>query len=320
MTRWTVADIPDLTGRRSVVTGANSGLGYHTALELARRGSDVTVAVRDRSRGDQAVAAMRDELAGTPAAGRTEVDILDLADLASVEAFAGRSAALGPLHLLVNNAGVMAIPRGRTADGFEMQLGTNHLGHMALTLRLMSALDAAGTDAARARVVTLASNVHKRGSIDLDDLMGERRYSPWGAYAQSKLANLLFTLELERRLDAAGLPVAAYAAHPGYAATNLTAAGPTQRGSTLQLRLVKVMDRVLGQSAAMGALPTLRAATDASLPPGSYLGPDGLLEQRGHPVVVVPSDDARDASMARALWDRSEELVGVRWDDVVTAV
>ena len=319
MTRWTVDDIPDLTGRRSVVTGANSGLGYHTALELARRGSDVTVAVRDRSRGDQAVAAMSAELAGTPAAGRTEVDVLDLADLASVEAFAGRSAALGPLHLLVNNAGVMAIPRGRTADGFEMQLGTNHLGHMALTLRLLSALEAAGTDAARARVVTLASNVHKRGSIDLDDLMGERRYSPWGAYAQSKLANLLFTLELERRLDAAGLPVAAYAAHPGYAATNLTAAGPTQRGSTLQLRLVKVMDRVLGQSAAMGALPTLRAATDASLPPGSYLGPDGLLEQRGHPVVVVPSDDARDASMARALWDRSEELVGVRWDDVVTA-
>ena len=319
MTRWTVADIPDLTGRRSVVTGANSGLGYHTALELARRGSDVTVAVRDRSRGDRAVAAMRDELAGTPAAGRTEVDILDLADLASVEAFAGRSAAQGPLHLLVNNAGVMAIPRGRTADGFEMQLGTNHLGHMALTLHLLNALRSAGTDAARARVVTLASNVHKRGSIHLDDLMGERRYSPWGAYAQSKLANLLFTLELERRLDAAGLPVAAYAAHPGYAATNLTAAGPTQRGSMLQLRLVKVMDRVLGQSAAMGALPTLRAATDASLPPGSYLGPDGLLEQRGHPVVVVPSDDARDASMARALWDRSEELVGVRWDDVVTA-
>jgi NAD(P)-dependent dehydrogenase (short-subunit alcohol dehydrogenase family) len=315
MSRWTAADMPDLHGRRAVVTGANSGLGFQTALELARHGADVVVAVRDVGRGEDAVTAMRADLGS--GAGSLEVAALDLADLSSVAAFAEAQATRGPLHLLVNNAGVMAIPRRETADGFEMQLGTNHLGHFALSLRLIPALKEAGGQGATARIVTLASNVHKRGSLDLDDLMGERRYSPWGAYAQSKLANLLFTLELQRRLDLAGLPVAAYAAHPGYAATNLTAAGPTMRGSSLQLRVVKVADRVLGQSAAMGALPTLYAATAQGLAPGSYVGPDGFLEQRGHPTVVAPTAAAQDEASAAALWTRSEELTGVRWDDVV---
>jgi len=319
MTHWTSHDIPDLTGRRAVVTGANSGLGFHTALELARHGSQVTVAVRDRARGDEAVGRMRAALRGTAGAGDLDVAGLDLADLGSVTAFAEQATAAGPLDLLVNNAGVMAIPRRETADGFEMQLGTNHLGPMALTLRLMSALNAAGSAARSARVVTVASNVHKRGTIDLVDLMHERRYSAWGAYAQSKLANLLFTLELQRRLELAGLPVSAYAAHPGYAATNLTAAGPTMRGRPLQRRIVQLGDRVLGQSAAMGALPTLRAATEPGLEPGSYVGPDGFLEQRGHPVVVRATDAARDEAMAAVLWSRSEELIGVRWDDVVPA-
>jgi NAD(P)-dependent dehydrogenase (short-subunit alcohol dehydrogenase family) len=287
-----------------------------TALELARHGADVTLAVRDTARGGSAAAEIRTAIASAPGAGALEVAALDLADLASVTAFAEADDARGPLHLLINNAGVMAIPRRETVDGFEMQFGTNHLGHMALTLRLLGALSAAGAEGAASRVVTLASNVHKRGSIDLDDLMGERKYSPWGAYAQSKLANLLFTLELQRRLDLARLPVAAHAAHPGYAATNLTAAGPTMRGSSLQLRVVRVADRVLGQSAAMGALPTLYAATAPGLPPGTYVGPDGFLEQRGHPTVVAPTAAARDASMAAELWTRSEELIGLRWDEV----
>jgi NAD(P)-dependent dehydrogenase (short-subunit alcohol dehydrogenase family) len=321
MTHWTSDDIPDLAGRRAVVTGANSGLGFHTALELARHGSDVTVAVRDVDRGEQAVTAMRAELRAAPSAGSLDVAALDLASMKSVLAFADLQAATDRgLDVLVNNAGVMAIPRRETADGFEMQLGTNHLGHAALTLRLLPVLVRAGSTGPTARVVTVSSNVHKRGRIDLDDLMGERGYKPWTAYGQSKLANLLFALELQRRLDRASLPVASFAAHPGYAATNLTAAGPTMRGSALQLRLVGVVDRVLGQPAAMGALPTLYAATEPGLAPGSYVGPDGFLEQRGYPVLAVASDAARDEAMAARLWERTEELVGLRFDEVVAAL
>lgn len=320
MTRWTADDIPPLTGRHAVVTGANSGLGFHTALGLARHGADVTLAVRDRAKGERSLAALRAELATTPGGGAAELADLDLASLASVRSFADGLVASGrDLHVLVNNAGVMAIPRRETADGFEMQLGTNHLGHMALTLRLLPALVRTGSAGTASRVVTVSSGAHRMGRIDLDDLMGERQYRSWGAYGQSKLANLLFAFELQRRLDAHALPVGSYAAHPGYASTNLQAVGPQMRGSRIGARLAGWGNAVLGQSAAMGALPTLYAASVTGLAPGSYVGPDGFLEQRGYPTLVSTTPAARDESTAAALWERSEELIGVRFDDVVAA-
>ena len=318
MTRWTSDDMPPLTGRHAIVTGANSGLGFHTALELARHGARVTLAVRDAARGESALEAIRTELAGVPAAGAVSVGALDLASLDSVRDFADGVAESGDsIHLLVNNAGVMAIPRRQTADGFEMQLGTNHLGHMALTLRLLPVLARRGGGGTPSRVVTLSSGAHRMGRIDLEDLMGSRKYRPWGAYAQSKLANLLFTFELQRRLDVAGLPLGAYAAHPGYASTNLQAVGPQMRGSRLGARMTSWGNALLAQPAAMGALPTLYAATVPGLPPGSYVGPDGFMEQRGHPTLVSTIPAARDEGLAAALWARSEELIGLRFADVV---
>jgi NAD(P)-dependent dehydrogenase (short-subunit alcohol dehydrogenase family) len=285
---WDLGDIPDQRGRTVVVTGANSGLGRATAAALARSGAHVVLAVRDTERGQRAAAGM---------AGSTEVRSLDLADLASVRAFA--QAWEGSLDVLVNNAGVMAVPRGRTVDGFETQLGTNHLGHFALTnLLLRHVAD---------RVVTVSSAAHRYGRIDLDDLNWEqRRYRRWAAYGQSKLANLLFTLELDRRLVEAGSPVRALAAHPGYAATNLQ----LRTGSILQTSLMAVTNRLFAQSDAMGALPTLYAATQ-DLPGGSYVGPDGTGERRGHPTLVGRSAAASDAELAKRLWDRSADLTGV---------
>ncbi len=318
MSRWTAADIPDLSGRHALVTGASSGIGLETALELARHGADVTLAVRDRGRGAAARDRIDSELAGLSGRGAVVPADLDLASLGSVADLAGSLLDSGrPLHLLVNNAGVMAIPQRTTADGFEMQLGTNHLGHMALTLRLLPLLARTGGEGRSARVVTVSSNLHKRGRIRLDDLQSAHDYKPWTAYSQSKLANLLFALELQRRLDGAGLPVASYAAHPGYAATNLQAAGPRMRGSSLELRLTDLANKVLAQPAAMGALPTLYAATVPGLPPGSYVGPDGFLAQRGHPSVQEPSAAARDESTAAALWSASEDLIGLRFDEAV---
>jgi NAD(P)-dependent dehydrogenase (short-subunit alcohol dehydrogenase family) len=319
MTRWTADSIPPLTGRRAVVTGANSGLGLHTAFELARHGADVTMAVRDQARGEQAHNRIATAMRSTPGSGTVSLASLDLADLASVHAFADEHGG-EPLDLLVNNAGVMAIPRRETADGFEMQLGTNHLGHAALTLRLLPALARAGSTGRASRVVTLSSDLHRRGRIDFDDLMGERSYKPWRAYGQSKLANILFTAELERRLEAAGLPIASYAAHPGYADTNLQAVGPQMSGSTWGARLTSLGNRLLAQSAAQGALPTLYAATVEGLPPGSYIGPDGPFEQRGYPRVVGRSKAAQDEATAARLWDVTEELVGIRFDDVVASI
>jgi NAD(P)-dependent dehydrogenase (short-subunit alcohol dehydrogenase family) len=321
MQRWTSASIPALTGRSAVVTGASSGIGLEAALELARHGADVTVAVRDRGRGQAALDRIESALARVPGRGALTLADLDLASLGSVRDFAGELLEAGrPLHLLVNNAGVMAIPQRTTADGFEMQLGTNHLGHMALTLGLLPALARTGAGGATTRVVTVSSNVHKIGRIDLADLQSAHSYKPWAAYGQSKLANLMFALELQRRLDSAALPVASYAAHPGFAATNLQSVGPAMRGRDLEQRITELGTRVLGQSAAMGALPTLYAATVPGLPPGSYIGPDGLLAQRGHPAIAVPSSRARDEAMAARLWEASEALIGVRFDDVVAAI
>jgi NAD(P)-dependent dehydrogenase (short-subunit alcohol dehydrogenase family) len=285
--KWTAADLPSLTERTFVVTGANSGIGLVAARELARVGARVVLAVRDRGRGEQAAAIP----------GETEVRELDLASLDSVRAFA--DAWSGELDVLINNAGVMATPERRTGDGFELQIGTNHLGHFALTNLLLPSI----TD----RVVTVSSGAHRMGRIRLDDLNWERGgYQRWRAYGQSKLANLLFTLELQRRLQQADSDVRALAAHPGYAATRLQ----QRTESFVQNAVMAVTNRVLAQSDKMGALPTLYAATQ-DLPGNSYVGPDGFQEQRGYPKLVGRSEAARDEEVARELWRLSEELTGV---------
>jgi NAD(P)-dependent dehydrogenase (short-subunit alcohol dehydrogenase family) len=288
--KWTAQDLPDLSGRTFVVTGANSGLGLIDARELARAGGRVVLAVRDTAKGEQAARTID---------GAAEVRRLDLADLSSIRAFA--EAWEGDLDVLINNAGVMAIPEQRTRDGFEMQIGTNHLGHFALTNLLLPHV----TD----RVVTLSSGAHRIGKLDVDDLNWQRRsYQRWGAYGQSKLSNLLFTLELQRRLSAAGSELRAVAAHPGYAATNLQ----SRTENVVQNTVMALANKVIAQSDEMGALPTLYAATQ-DIPGGSYVGPDGIGEQRGHPTLVGRSSAASDGETARRLWERSEELTGVRF-------
>lgn len=287
---WTAADLPDLSGRTAVVTGANSGIGLVAARGLARAGAHVVLAVRTVGKGEAAAATIT---------GSAEVRRLDLADLASVRAFA--DAWEGDLDLLVNNAGVMALPEQRTADGFEMQLGTNHLGHFALTGLLLEHVTG--------RVVNVASMAHRIGGMDLDDLNFERRrYDRWKAYGQSKLANLLFTSELQRRLDAAGSPVRALAAHPGYAATHLQ----ERSGNRLLDLGMAISNRIFAQRDEDGALPTLFAATQ-DLPGDTYVGPSGPGEMRGAPRVVGRSATARDADLARGLWERSEALTGVTY-------
>jgi NAD(P)-dependent dehydrogenase (short-subunit alcohol dehydrogenase family) len=301
MTRWTAAEIPDQHGRRFVVTGANSGIGLVAARELARAGAHVVLACRDLGRGDTALATIR---AAVPDAA-VELRPLDVSDLQSVRAFAG--AFEGPLDVLVNNAGVMATPARTTNDGFELQLGTNHLGHFALTGLLLGRLLA--TDAPR--VVSLASLMHRLGTIAFDDLQHERSYHPWLAYGQSKLANLLFTYELQRRADAAGVALRSVAAHPGYTATNLQVAGASLGGASLWSRLMGLVNPLVGQSVEVGALPSLYAATVPELHGGSYVGPGGLLQMRGHPRLVGSSVASKDAEIARRLWDESERLTGV---------
>jgi NAD(P)-dependent dehydrogenase (short-subunit alcohol dehydrogenase family) len=305
--RWTADDMPDLSGRTAVVTGANSGLGLATALELARHRADVTLAVRDVAKGAWA----RDLIAE-----RTGVEVavarLDLADLASIREFASTWSASHPggLDLLVNNAGVMATPHRKTADGFELQFGTNHLGHFALTGLLLPALVARP----RSRVVSVSSQAHRMsGRLDLDYIMDGHRHKPWTSYSQSKLANLLFTAELQRRIDAAGIAMLALAAHPGYANTNLQSVAPAMAGKTMQAKFMATGNRLVAQSAEMGALPTLFAATAPGLPGDTYVGPDGLLEMRGFPRIVGRNGAARNAADAARLWDLSEELTGVHY-------
>jgi NAD(P)-dependent dehydrogenase (short-subunit alcohol dehydrogenase family) len=301
--KWTTASMPDQSGRVALVTGANSGLGLVTARELARKGARVVLACRDLGKGEQA---RRGIQADVPDAV-IELEELDLASLDSVRALAERfRQAHGGLDLLVNNAGVMATPRGRTRDGFELQLGTNHLGHFALTGLLLDTLE----DRADARVVTVSSGAHRFGRIAFDNLGGDRRYFRWRAYGQSKLANLLFALELDRRLRAAGSGVKSVAAHPGWAATNLQHSGPPK----LDELVMSVGNRVIAQSDEMGALPTLYAATEPGLEGGAFIGPDGVAEQRGHPKRVSPSAAARDSEVARRLWEVSEKMTGVRFE------
>ncbi len=309
---WTHLDLPDLTGRSAVVTGANSGIGLVTANHLAARGADVTLAVRDLTKGDEAADLIRDwATADRLPAPTVTVARLDLADLSRVHEFAACWSQSHPegLDLLVNNAGIMATPRRGTVDGFESQFATNHLGHFALTGLLLPALVARP----RSRVVTVSSQAHRMGRMNFDDLMGTRHYNAWRAYAQSKLANLLFTGELQRRLDDNGISTLSMAAHPGYASTNLQSAGPRLRGSGWQERVARLGNRLLGQSAEMGALPTLFAATAAGLPGDSYAGPNGPMEQHGYPRLVDRSKAAKNRTDAAALWDASVRLTGVRY-------
>jgi NAD(P)-dependent dehydrogenase (short-subunit alcohol dehydrogenase family) len=293
--RWDAEDIPDQSGRTAIVTGANSGLGLVTARELAKRGAHVVLGCRNMEKGRAACAQVEGG----------ELMELDLASLASVRSFAESfKNTHDGLDLLINNAGVMAPPRRLTADGFELQFGTNHLGHFALTTALLDQMEGRED----ARVVTLSSTAHKMGRINFDNLNGERRYFRWNAYGQSKLANLLFALELDRRLRASKSTVKSLAAHPGYASTNLQSAA-----APLVDRLVmKVGNAVIAQSDEMGALPQLYAATEPGVEGGIYVGPDGPGEQRGHPTVVQPNGRARDPESARRLWQVSEELTSVR--------
>jgi NAD(P)-dependent dehydrogenase (short-subunit alcohol dehydrogenase family) len=303
--RWTEADVPDQRGRTAVITGANTGLGFETARVLAARGAQVVLACRDLDRAKEAAARLPGDSSPRPGAPPADARAvrLDLASLTSVREAADEiGSACGTIDLLINNAGVMMTPYGRTAEGFERQLGVNHLGHFALTgLLLGRMLDREGS-----RVVTVSSNGHKSGRIDFDDLHSERRYRRMAAYYQSKLANLMFTYELQRRLTAAQARTQGLAAHPGKARTELARYLPAwARFEDL------VIEQPFGHSAAMGALATLRAATDPAARGGEYYGPGGRGELRGYPRLVVPSERAGDVDAQQRLWRESERLTGV---------
>jgi NAD(P)-dependent dehydrogenase (short-subunit alcohol dehydrogenase family) len=290
MTTFSTQSIPDMTGRTVIVTGANSGIGKAAAKALAAHNARVVLAVRNTDKGHEAAAEMP---------GTSEVRRLDLASLDSVREFAAGWD--GEIDLLINNAGIMIPPYSKTADGFEMQFGTNHLGHFALTNLLLGHVTG--------RVVTVSSTGHRVGAIDFDDLNWEHKaYKAWRAYGQSKLANLLFTAELQRRLTAVGSTVRATAAHPGYAATNLQFHSGSRRYDMFSV----VANKVVAQDADGGALPTLYAAV-AEIPGNSFAGPGGFMEQRGAPKLVNRSSAAMDMDVARRLWDVSEQLTGVRF-------
>ena len=309
-TGWSPADMPDQHGRTALVTGANSGIGFHAAAELAGQGAHVLLASRDADRGRAARAAIVREL---PTAS-IELVGLDLADLDSVARLAGQVLDRpAGLDLLINNAGVMAVPRRRTtAQGFELQFGTNHLGHFALTGRLLPAMVARPGS----RVVTVSSINHRLGSIRLDDLQGEQRYGPWRAYNQSKLANALFTLELDRQLRAAGAETISVGAHPGYSHTALQYSGPRLGGGGVFAWVMGLSTPLIAQPAAKGALPLLRAATDPDARGGDYYGPSGLGEGRGSPRKVAYARAARDEQLASRLWQASEALTGVTFPSI----
>lgn len=304
---WTADDIPDLSGRTIIVTGGNSGIGYEAALAFARKRAQVVLACRDQAKAREAAT----RIASTSPGANVGVTALDLSSLASIhscsEAFHAQH---GALHVLCNNAGVMALPYRTTADGFEMQFGINHLGHFALTGLLLDRLLA--TEGAR--VVIVSSGVHKIGTLRFNDLQSRHSYGKWRAYGQSKLANLLFAFELQRKANAAGKTLISVACHPGYAATNLQFAGPRMEGSAILEAFFSFGNRVFAQSAAMEALPTEYAAVAPQIYGGEYIGPDGFGEGWGHPKKVVCSAAARDTAVAARLWKVSEQLTGVHYD------
>lgn len=303
--KWTTKDIPDLQNQNVIVTGANSGIGYETAKELARKGARVILACRNRTRSADALNAIRTEL---PQAA-VEMMELDLADLLSIRRFAHEyKSRYAQLHILINNAGIMMGPYRLTVDGFERQFGTNHLGHFALTGLLLNLL----LKTPNARVVSVSSTAHHFGTMDFGNLMYAKGkgYFPARAYARSKLANLLYTYELQRRLDAKGVDTISVACHPGLAYTNLTKQMPGQ----WFLKMTAPLQKVILQSAAMGALPTLRAACDPLVKGGEFYGPDGFREQRGYPVLVESSPASHNVDDSRKLWEISEQLTGVLYE------
>jgi NAD(P)-dependent dehydrogenase (short-subunit alcohol dehydrogenase family) len=309
--QWTAADIPSQTGKLILITGANSGIGYQAALKLARKGAHVLLACRDRQRGEAALTLLNAEAPGT----QSEVVILDLASLASVHEFAEKELAQQrPLHLLINNAGVMAPPRRlETADGFELQFGTNVLGHFALTALLLPALQQAAAESEeRPRVVTIASIAHKRGHINFDDLQYTNNYAPMKTYQQSKLANLMLAFELERRLHAKSIPVMSVAAHPGVAHTALFNKGDYSAIEKAARTALGHFIELFLNSDAEGALPTLYAATAPSAQDGGYYGPQGFQEMRGeHVGPAKVARQAHDPAATARLWKICEDLTGV---------
>ena len=305
---WTSESIPDQSGQTILVTGANSGLGFEATKVLAGKGAHVVMACRSVERGETAQESIREEF---PAASLS-VRELDLASLESIRSFAETfTEEYDSLDVLCNNAGVMAIPRQETADGFEMQFGVNHLGHFALTGLLLDTLESTN---GHPRVVTHSSGAHERGRINFDDIHWENSYAKWGAYGQSKLANLLFAYELDRRLTDTGSDVLSTACHPGYADTNLQRRGPEQSGSRLRLAGMKLANRVLAQSAEEGALPMLYAATHEDIEGEEYVGPGGFVNMRGKPELQQSNERSRDEETAQRLWTLSEEQTGVEYD------
>ena len=301
---WTAADIPRLNGTTVIVTGGNGGLGEVTARELARQGASVVIAARNLEKAAGAEARIRAEVGEVA----LEVMPLDLADLASVRAF-GESWGDRSLDVLVNNAGVMAIPYRQTADGFEMQIGTNHLGHFALTGLLLPAL----LEGTGGRIVNVASTAHRMPGMSFDDLRSDKGYEAWGAYARSKIANLYFTYELQRRVERKGVALTAVAAHPGYAATDLQHVAPRLTGSVLSRWLMNAGNALMAQSADRGALPQMYAATHSDVVGGDYYGPDGFMEMWGNPRKVESSKKSHDVALQHSLWEQSIELTGVSW-------
>lgn len=300
--RWVQRHVPDQTGRMAIVTGSNSGIGFEAARGLAIRGAHVVLACRNEEKAEQA----RRRILRDHASASVAVKQLDLADLDSVARFAD-ALEPGRLDLLILNAGVMAIPFRESAQGHELQFATNVLGHFALAARLAPRL----VETAGSRTVWLSSLAHRFGRIQLDDFDSRRRYSPWRAYGQSKLANLMLALEMDRRLRAAGAPSMSVAAHPGFTATNLQFGAAEMTGSAVQRRLNEVTNRLFAMPAWQGALPTLVAATSTHVRPGDYIGPDGLNEVRGFPKRARVSEAARNPAMARALWTACEQMAGV---------
>ena len=303
-THWTATEIPNLNGKTIVITGANSGLGYEAALALAGHGAQVVLACRDQTKGQAA----QQQIRATHPHAATDLLPLDLASLADIRRFAAAVRERYPrLDVLMNNAGVMALPYRTTADGFEMQFGTNHLGHFALTGHLLDRLLATPGS----RIVTVSSTMHRAGSIHFDDPQWQHGYRKWPAYGQSKLANLLFTYELQRRLKRSGAGTISVAAHPGYAATNLQSAGPRMEGSSWAEWITGIGNAVASQSAAAGALPQLYAAVADDVRGGDYFGPSSLGELWGSPRKVGSNARSRDEDVARRLWELSEKLTGV---------
>ncbi len=306
-TAWTHEDIHDLTGKTIIVTGANSGIGFEAATHLAAKGAHIVMACRNEQKATHAIKLI------TQRFDKAQISFipLDLADLKSIKAFTETFLKNHDrLDVLINNAGIMAIPKRSTKDGFEMQLGTNHLGHFALTGHLLNTL----LNTPESRVVSVSSVAHRMGKIRFRDLHGDKKYDPWKAYGQSKLANLLFTYELDHRLRSIHADTIAVACHPGYSSTNLQLVGPQMQNSSLKEKLNALGNQVIAQSAYMGALPTLYAATADDVAGGDYIGPDGFMEMRGYPKKVTSNSASQSVETGRKLWEVSTQLTDVHYD------